>query len=200
MYIWNLEKLCWWTYLQGRDRDAFCWQLSLCTRSLLLDSSKPGGREHLEMLTKGAPCMSRCPSASCIPSWVSACAPCLLCPVSRRMQKRKLRALALRFVSLGGYLRVYSWEECSKVLCPDPFSPRQEKGSQAGPLWREEPQASRVWWSPGLCPLHPWKHPSHQGEDRKGKGPPFLWEPGGPAAGQTGSARPPAWQSQRPLR
>ena len=22
MYIWNLEKLCWWTYLQGRDRDA----------------------------------------------------------------------------------------------------------------------------------------------------------------------------------
>ena len=21
-YIWNLEKWCWWTYLQSRDRDA----------------------------------------------------------------------------------------------------------------------------------------------------------------------------------
>ena len=159
----------------------FCWRRSLCTRSLLSDSSEPGGREYLETLTKGATCMSRCPSASCIPSWVSARDPRLWCPASPRVQKRNLRALALRFASLvGDTLWVYSWEECCEVVCPDPFSPRPEKGSQAGrlwregPLWREEPQASRVCWSPRPCPLHPWEHPSHQGEDSKGKGPPFL--------------------------
>ena len=76
---------------------------------------------------------------------VSAHAASHWCPASRRMQRGTHQALALRFAGLvRNAFWVYSCEECSEVLCPNPFSHRPEKGSQAGPLWKEEPQASRV--------------------------------------------------------